>query len=132
MKRLLAVLAALLMAVGHARAATPPSATIDTPGPYHYAGTITATTHGDYKLGRPDHARSTFKLTCTQNGSTVYTERYDDPIPEQPYTFHFGGLNSSAWDENGGGAALCNLRFIAIDNKPGTVPYTSVDFTAEA
>jgi hypothetical protein len=131
MKRLLAALAALLLSAVPVKAADA-SLELVTAGPYHYGGTIEVIAHGDYPVGKPNKERTTIQLRCFQGGSVVYTERIDDPVPDQPYTLHFGQWGLSQWDLDGGGAADCILRFIEVAHRPNVTPYTQVALSVEA
>ena len=132
MKRLLAALAALLVAVVPVKAAkaADPFLTLDTDGPYHYGETIVVTTHGDLpKPGRPFAENSKVQLFCDQNGGRVYSENVDDPAEETSFTLHLGQWGLSQWDLNGGGAADCVVRLAKVSKHP--VIYTSIAFHVE-
>ena len=123
----------LLAAFAMPAKAADPYLTLDTPGPYHYGGTITVTAHGDVP-GRPDEKdpKSWIVLTCEQDGETVYTEYLFSPAPETPYIRHLGQEGLSQWDLNGGGAADCSVRLASLGhNHPGTV-FTLIPFHVEA
>jgi hypothetical protein len=125
----LVLLGILLMAAKPAHAGpVTPYVTLDTPPPYHYAGTIALTTHGDI------NHQSRLQMFCYQGGTLVYVESIDASQTETTYTLHFGvNGGSNDWTTNGGGAADCQIRFGRVGS-PGHSyePYTVIDVHVEA
>ena len=132
MKRLLAALAALLIAAMPVKAAkaAEPFLTVDTPPPHQYGGTVTVTAHGDIPKDRGD-LTTNIQLYCTQGGSVVYIEVIGHVVAETAYALHFGQWGLSQWDLNGGGAATCRLTFYKEVHKPAT-PYTQLFLDVDA
>lgn len=129
MRALLAGLALALLAVASVKAAPiEPYVTLDTPGPYHYGGTISLTTHGDIRH------ESRLQMFCYQAGVLVYIESIDASDTETAYTLHFGvNGGSNIWTDNGGGAADCQIRFGRVGHVGVSYPpYTVIDIHVEA
>ena len=133
MRALLAagLLLAALAVPTTARAADP-YLTLDTPGPYHYGQTITVTAHGDIPKDKGNRPGARIFLTCLQNDWPVYSENLDSPIAETPYTFHLGHFGGSQWDQDGGGAADCEVRLTTLGRHQPGIVFTRILFPVEA
>jgi len=127
MRPILIALAALVLLGAKPAWAGPtdPYLTLDTPPPYHYAGTIVVTTHGDIRH------ESRLQMFCYQGTDLVYIESIDASVTETAYTLHFGlGRPGDTW---AGGAADCQIRFGRVGHVGNSYdPYTVIDIHVEA
>jgi len=121
-------MALLLLALPVAAKPIDPSITLDTPGPYHFGGTIELTTHGDIRH------ETRLQMFCYQSGVLVYIASIDASDTETTYTLHFGtDGGSNQWVLGGGGAADCQIRFRRVGNVGKSYePYTVIDIHVEA
>jgi len=131
MKRPILIALAALVLLGAKPAwagPTDPYLTLDTPGPYHYAGTIQVTTHGDIRH------ESRLQMFCYQGTDLVYIEAFDASDTETSYTLHFGtDGGSNQWVLGGGGAADCQIRYSRVGSIGKSYdPYTVIDIHVEA
>ena len=129
------LLAAFAMPVAAAKPADP-YLTLDTPGPYHYGGTIQVTTHGVIP-GSPgeNRTRTWIKNVCYQNGEAVWIDLIFSPAENTTYTLWFANQpgTSSLWTDHGGGPAHCQIWFGHLAQWPKTgTPYTIFEIDVEA